>query len=53
MMPFEVDGHICALSIELVGRLADLRSRLPRACAMLIDTVRDTYMNALGILSAY
>ena len=43
MMAFEVDGHIRALSIELVGRLGDFRARLPRACAMLIDTVPDTY----------
>ncbi len=53
MMTFEVDGHIRALSIELVGRLGDLRSCLPRSGAMLIDTVLDTYVNALGILSAY
>ncbi len=54
MMTFGVDGHISAISIELIGRLhGDLRSGLPRACTMLIDAALEAYVNALGILSAY
>jgi hypothetical protein len=54
MMTFEVDGHIRAISIELIGRLhGDFRSRLPRSRAVLIDAARETYVNALRVLSTY
>ena len=54
MMAFWVDGHVRAVPIELIGRLhGDFRSRLPRACAMLIDGAFEPYMDALGILSTY
>jgi hypothetical protein len=54
MMTFVVDGRIRAISIELIGRLhSDFRSSLPRSCAMLINTMPETYVNALCILSAY
>ena len=53
-MTFEVHSHVCAVSIELIGRLhGDFRSCLPRSGAMLIDAVPDAYVNALRILSAY
>jgi hypothetical protein len=54
MMTFVVDGHIRAISVELVGRLGgDFRSCLPRSCAMLVNAVPETYVNALCILSPY